>query len=238
VIRNVLAGLVLFVLLVAGLTVWRHLDQPLRAVRVQGVLTEAEQRAIQDAVSQSLQDGVLSADLAELTQRLRDLSWTRSVEVRRQWPDTLLIHVEKESVVAVWGERGYLTTAGRVVQLADTAHELPKLAAAMSSPRQVMEMYLMLESRVAPAGLSITQLEENALGEWLMGFENGMTVALGNEAVMERLGRFLLAYQRGLSERAAEIAHVDVRYANGLAVRWREPLLALGAGSEREKDKR
>jgi cell division protein FtsQ len=238
VIRNLLAGLVLMVLLVVGLSVWRQLDQPLRAVRVQGVLTDAEQRAIEEAVSHSLKDGVLSADLAELTQRLRDLSWTRSVEVRRQWPDTLLIQVEKESVVAAWGERGYLTTAGRVVQLADAAHDLPRLAAAMSSPRQVMEMYLTLESRVGTAGLSIRELEENALGEWLMEFDNGMTLALGNEAVMERLSRFLRAYQRELGERATDIAHVDVRYANGLAVRWKEPLLALGAGSERENDKR
>jgi cell division protein FtsQ len=237
-IRNVLSGLVLIVLLVVGLSVWRQLDQPLRAVRVQGVLTEAEQRAIQEAVSHSLNDGVLSADLADLTQQLRDLSWTRSVEVRRQWPDTLLIQVEKESVVAVWGDNGYLTTAGRVVRLVDATHELPRLSAAMSSPRQVMEMYLMLESRVGAVGLSITRLEENALGEWLMGFGDGMTVALGNEAVTERLSRFLLAYQRGLGERTAEISHVDVRYANGLAVRWKEPLLALGAGSERENEKR
>jgi len=238
VIRNVLACLLLIVVLVIGLSVWRQLDQPLRAVRVLGVLTEAEQRAIQEAVDQSLQDGVLSADLAELTQRLRDLSWTRSVEVRRQWPDTLLIQVEKESVVAAWGDQGYITTAGRVVRLADAALELPTLAAAMSTPRQVMEMYLMLESRVSTAGLSIARLEENGLGEWLIGFEGGMTVALGNEAVTERLGRFLLAYQRGLRDRAADIAHVDVRYANGLAVRWKEPLLALEAGPQRDKDKR
>jgi cell division protein FtsQ len=238
VIRNILASLVLIVLLVTGLSVWRHLDQPLRAVRVQGVLSEAEQRAIQEVVSRSLNDGVLSVDLAELNQQLRDLSWTRSVEVRRQWPDTLLIQVEKESAVAVWGEQGYLTTAGRVVQLADAAHELPRLVATMSSPRQVMEMYLMLESRVANADLSISRLEENALGEWLMVFDDDMTVALGNEAVTERLSRFLLAYQLGLRERAAEIAHVDLRYANGLAVRWKESLLALGMESGRENEKR
>lgn len=237
-IRNALAGLVLMVLLVAGLSFWRQLDQPLRAVRVQGLLTEAEQRAIQETVARSLSDGVLSVDLAELTERLRALSWTRSVEVRRVWPDTLLIQVEKESVVAVWGDQGYVTSAGRVVQLADAAHELPRLTAALSTPRQVMEMYLMLESRVGAVGLSIRELEENGLGEWRMVFEDGMTVALGNEAVTQRLGRFLVAYQRGLGERAGEIAHIDVRYANGLAVGWKEPLLALEAGAAGENDKR
>lgn len=237
-IRNVLAGVVLTVLLVFGLSVWRQLDQPLRAVRVQGALSEAEQRAITDVVSQSLEDGVLSVDLAELTERIRDLSWTRSVQVRRVWPDALSIHVEKESVVAIWGDSGYLTSAGRVVQLADAVITVPRLNASVSAPRQAMEMYQMLELRVSTVGLSIAHLEENALGEWLMGFEGGMTVALGNEAVTERLARFLLAYRRALGGRSEDIAHVDVRYANGLAVRWKEPLLALGAGSGRDSEKR
>jgi cell division protein FtsQ len=236
-IRNVLSGLVLAVLLVVGLSVWRQLDQPLRSVRVQGPLSDAEQRAITDVVSQSLKDGVLSVDLAELTERIRELSWTRSVQVRRVWPDALMIQVEKESVVAIWGGTGYLTSAGRVVQLADAVIAVPFLCAAMSTPRQAMEMYQMLELRVNTVGLSIARLEENALGEWLMGFDGGMTVALGNEAVTDRLARFLLAYRRALRERADDIAHVDVRYINGLAVRWKEPLLAFGAGSGRENEK-
>jgi cell division protein FtsQ len=238
VIRNVLAVLVLVVLLIAGLSVWRQLDQPLRSVRVQGMLSQAEQLVIQDVVSQSLQDGLLSIDLDELTQRIRDLSWPRSVQVRRVWPDMLLIHVEKESVVAVWGDSGYLTSAGKVVRLAGEEQALPVLSATMSTPRHAMEMYQMLEMRVNTVGLSIVRLEENGLGEWLMGFDDEMTVALGNEQVSERLARFLLAYRRALGERAGEIAHVDVRYANGLAVRWKEPLIALGAGSGREGEKR
>jgi cell division protein FtsQ len=237
-IRNVLAVLVLVVLLVTGLSVWRQLDQPLRSVRVQGPLSEAEQLAIRNVVSQSLDDGVLSVDLAGLTQRIHDLSWPRSVQVRRVWPDMLLIEVEKESVVAVWGDNAYLTSAGKVVQLADEERSLPFLSAALSTPRQTMQMYQMLEMRVNTVGLSIVQLEENGLGEWLMGFDGGMTVALGSEQVTERLARFLMAYRRALGERSSEIAHVDVRYANGLAVRWKEPLIALGAGSGREGEKR
>ncbi|MFU8815890.1 MAG: cell division protein FtsQ/DivIB [Pseudomonadales bacterium] len=235
-IRNVLAVMVLLALTVSAWSVWRQLDQPLRAVRVQGALSQAEQLAIREVVSQSLTDGVLSVDLAELTTRIRSLSWPRSVQVRRIWPDTLVIQVEKESVVAAWGDSGYLTSAGQVVRLADAAVAVPTLFAVMSTPRQAMEMYQMLETRAHTVGLSIVHLEESALGEWLLGFEGGMTVALGNQAVMERMTRFLLAYERVLAERADDVAHVDARYANGLAVRWAEPLLALGAGSARENE--
>ena len=220
-IRNFITIVVLLCLMLAGWSVWRQLDNPVRSVRVEGRLSPGEQGAIRDVVSRSLDEGVLSLDVAELSGRILALSWPRAVEVRRVWPDALVIRVEKESVVAAWGDGGYLNSAGKIVQLADGAEGVPELATSLSDPRRAMEIYQVLESRVNPAGLSIERLEENSLGEWLITLTGGATVALGNEALIERLERFLLAYRRALSERHDEIAHVDVRYDNGLAVRWK-----------------
>ncbi len=230
-IRNLLALLLLSALAAVGWSLWHQLDRPVSAVRVQGALTPAEQRAIREVVSRSLHEGVLSLDVADLTARIHELSWPRAVRVRRIWPDTLEIQVEKESVVAAWGAGGYLTSAGKVVRLADGEVSVPTLSTTLSTPREAMETYQLLQSRVNAAGLYIERLEENALGEWLATFQGGMTLALGNEAVSERLGRFLLAYRRALAPRRDDIAHVDARYDSGLAVRWRDPLLASTKGA-------
>lgn len=219
-LRNLLASSVFAVLLLAAWSVWQQLDRPVRSVRVEGTLSAAEQQAIRQVVSESLDQGVLSLDLEGLSGRIHELSWPRSVRVRRVWPDALVIRVERESVVARWGDGGYLTSAGKVVQLADGAEDVPHLATTLSSPRRAMEVYQMLESRVQVVGFSINRLEENSLGEWLMTFEDGITVALGNESLSARLERFLFGYQRALSERRAEIAHIDARYDNGIAVGW------------------
>lgn len=231
-IRNVIAAAVLAALLLVGLSIWRQLDRPVRAVRVEGRLSASEQAAIREVVTSSLARGVLSLDVAEVRQSIHGLSWPRSVEVRRVWPDTLVIRVEKESVVAAWGDGGYLTSAGKIVRLADGEGDVPELATELSPPRRAMEVYQMLEWRVNAAGFSIARLEENGLGEWLMTFEQGMTVALGNEALTERLDRFLLAYRRALAQRADEIVHVDLRYANGLAVRWANQPETQSSGTE------
>ena len=151
-IRDVIASLVLLSLAVAGWTLWQQLDRPVRAVRVEGLLTPAEQAAIRDVVSRSLHDGILGIDVAELGERIRSLSWPREVAVRRVWPETLVIRVKKESVVAAWGDGGYLNSAGRIVSLPDGAVDVPVLAAAESPPRRAMEMYQLLESRLAPIG--------------------------------------------------------------------------------------
>jgi cell division protein FtsQ len=226
VLRSAISVLVMLGLGLAGWSIWAQLDQPVRSVRVQGPLSEAERAAIQAVVMNNLTGGVLSVDAEALVDDIEALSWPREVRVRRLWPDALAIDVERESVVASWGEGGFLNSAGKVVTLADGPQGVPHLAAGLSTPRQAMELYQILSLRLSPAGLSLTRLEENDLGEWLLTFDNGMQVALGNELLNERLSRFLLAYRRALAARADAIAHVDTRYANGVAVRWLEPALA------------
>ena len=135
------------------------------------------------------------------------------------WPDGLVIRVEKETVVAAWGDGGYLNSAGAVVTLADGSEDVPTLSTSLAPPRRAMEVYQMLASRLQPRGFRIARLEENELGEWLVTLERGMSIALGNEAIGSRLGRFLTAWDRGLAGRGDEIAHVDTRYGNGVAVR-------------------
>lgn len=223
-IRNLIAWLVLAALALSGYSLWQQLDGPVRAVRVEGRLTAAEQQAIRDVVARNVSQGVLSLDMEALGRHIRELSWPRSVEVRRVWPDALVIRVEKESVVAAWGTGGYLTSAGKVVALPEDdragAGDVPTLSTSMAEPRRAMEIYQMLASRLAPAGFSIVRLAENELGEWLLTLDGGITVALGNQSIARRLDRFLLTYRQALAERADEIEHVDARYGNGIAVRW------------------
>ena len=224
--RNGLALLLTAALAAAAWSIWAQLDKPVRSVRVLGMMSEAERQAIQEVVMSNLSGGILSLDADELVAEIQSLSWPREVLVRRVWPDALTIDVQRESVVALWGDGGYLTSDGKVVQLADGPEGVPYLAASLSTPRQAMELYQLLTLRVAEADLAIVRLEENQLGEWLLTFDSGMTLALGNEALTERLSRFLLAYRRALATRAATIAHVDTRYDNGLAVRWSDAQLA------------
>lgn len=225
--RNLGGAALLLLLAAAAWSVWQQLDRPVRNVRVEGPLTAAEQAAIRDVVAASLDAGVLSLDAGRLRERIHALSWPRAVHVRRDWPDTLVIRVEKESVIAEWGDGGYLTTAGKVVRLAadgrDTGGQaLPALVTVLSPPRRAMELYQMLQSRVGSEGLSIARLEENELGEWQATFTGGITVSLGSEALRSRLERFLVAYRHALADRAGQVDRVDARYDNGVAVHWRD----------------
>jgi cell division septal protein FtsQ len=103
-----------------------------------------------------------------------------------------------------------------------------------------MEMYHRLNEIATGSGLSIAALEENLFGEWDLIFRtpNGQSlrVRLGAESVAERLSRFTVVYRQQLAGRAMEIAAVDARYDNGVAVSWvaEEELVALARAPRSE----
>jgi cell division protein FtsQ len=54
---------------------------------------------------------------------------------------------------------------------------------------------------------------------WQLKLDSGLTLELGREQVEARLARFVGAYDRTLGRLGGGINHVDLRYANGFAVR-------------------
>ena len=211
----------LLALVLAGLS-WAGMDQSVQRIKVDGALSGAEKQEVMSLVAASIEGGILSSDIGKLSEALLELSWPRSVSVRRVWPDTLVIGVRKAAVIARWAEDEYLTTAGEAVTLAEHLEGLPVLNCAHAEPIDAMEMFRALMAAAQPLRLSVVGLEQNLLGEWTVRFDNGVVVSLGATQVTERMNRFVFAYASTLRNHEGVIAHVDARYANGLAVRFSE----------------
>ncbi len=215
-----------------ALVVYIQLDQPVDRVLIRGQLDAAERQQVRSAVQRSLDGGLLSSDLDGLSDGILELGWPRSVAIRRNWPGALLIEVEKPAVLARWQD-AYLASDGRVIRLPTEHSGLPRFDCVASKPKRAMEVYHRLNEIATDAGLVISVLEENLLGEWDLTFRtpNGQSlkVRLGAASVDERLSRFTVVYRQQLAGRAAEIDSVDARYDNGVAVSWvaEEALLAL-----------
>ena len=211
---------------------WIELNQPIRTVRVAGGLTVAERHEVRDAISSSLGEGLLGIDLASVRADIRALSWPREVTVRRLWPAGLEVQVEKDLALAVWGNDGYLTSDGRVMQFPDVLAGLPAFLCARSSPRDAMEIYGRLRQTLTGTGVEISTLRETELGEWEVDLDSGVRVVLGRDGLVERMHRFRLVYERALQDQLERVRYVDARYANGVAVRWEETLVAYGGKTQ------
>lgn len=220
-----LFGVVLILaMLVGGAFAWRFLNQPLQVVRIEGALTPAEREEIQELLAGLASVPLMSIDLTAVRAEIAALSWPRSVTLRRVWPYNLAVHVEKEMLVARWGDLGYVTTGAQIVQSPGDDTEVPLFECTFATPAKAMEVYRMLQELAGRAGFDVRRLAENELGEWSLTLDDGLEVVLGAEQLPERMHRFMLASRRISPERAVD--YVDARYRNGIAVRWKEPLIA------------
>lgn len=214
-------GLLMMALLAGGYSLF---DRPIAKVSVGGMLSPAEREQIRAAVSQDLTGGararLLGINLQSVVASVHALSWPRTVTVRRQWPDELVIDVVKHAAVARWAGGGYVSTSGEIVVLADGVDNLPVFDCSNASPAVAMEMYLNLSEVLAPLDLSIAQITENRVGEWSVA-AGGITVMLGRADARLRLRRFVRVHERVQLD-GGVIAYADARYRNGVAVRLQQ----------------
>lgn len=201
---------------------WEPRHLPVRFVTVDGEVRRLSRARLQETVLGHLHGGILSQDLTEIKAAVEALPWVRSASLRRLWPDRLELAVEEQEPVARWGDDGLVTSDGVVFRPKD--EELPRglsrLVAADDKAPAVVDRFLAWGPRFERTRLSLVELSLDARGAWTLSFDAGFTLALGTSQVEERLSRFLRAYPLLAAAGRSEL--VDMRYSNGLAVRWAE----------------
>lgn len=240
--RRVIALVV--VLGAVGAILWqadRALDGNVRKVQIEGELSGGEREAVMTAIAEAIKSsgaqGLHSLSLDEVQAAVTGLSWAERVSARRRWPDTLIVRLMRHSVVARWGGGGYVASNGEVITLpaANSVNgmSLPLLNCKESSSVRAMEVFHLLNRTLVAQGLRLVELNESVLGEWSAGVavpgvapqpaEQTLFVALGGDDLALRLQRFLAVRSQLLQQarqQNQQIASVDARYHNGVAVRF------------------
>ena len=173
-----------------------------------------------------LGDGFFGADLARVRERLVADPWVRDATVRRLWPDRLHITVTEQRPLVRWGGSGFINHSGELVELPEALGEpaLPLLKGPPGTHGELLESYLEFNAALAPADLQIRALSMDERGALKVLLTNGWLVMLGSEAVEQRFERFTRFAHGVLAPDTEAVWAVDMRYANGYAVRWRDGL--------------
>ena len=228
-----LIGLALLLFAYAGLQLLlRSPLFPLREVVVRGDLKHADRAEIAGAM-----DGVggnfFAIDLAAVRERLEQVGWVRSVDLRRIWPDRIEVALEEHVAFARWAGGGLVNTFGEpfAAQAGDDgAQALPLFAGPAGSEGEIARRYRSFAALLAPLGERLERVVLSPRYAWqlrLAGEQNSrLQLELGRdgaEPVETRLARFVAAYPESLGRMprraAAEQGVVDLRYPNGFAVR-------------------
>ena len=208
------------------------LDQPIRSITIEGSFQRVSALQIEEAISAALSDGFLSANLSEIQQQIVALPWIDRANVVRRWPSQLDISVTEQVPAACWGERGLLNTRGELF-VSDARHipaELPRLSGPSNQSAEIAKRYLAVREHLIPFGMDLRRLHMDARGAWEMTLQNGVVIRLGRREVDQRTELFLDVVAEIITNRAADIDYVDMRYSNGFTIGWKN-----GAKSPAEK---
>lgn len=212
--------------------IWRWLDQPVTQIHVSGATRHLDKQSIAQGLEQELNAALLELDLEQLREAVIRDPWVHDAGISRQWPPALRVDLVEEVPVARWGDKGLLNHQGDIFwpELKPEYRSLPMLSGPAHETVRIMEQFHDLNRMFAATGLKLDGLTLEARGAWTLELRNGIKVVAGREQLIPRLRRFLAVYQLELAERAEQIEQIDIRYTNGIAVRWRAEENSENAG--------
>lgn len=203
---------------------------------MQGELPHVSPLVVQQRLAPLVERPFFQVNLLGIRQELEQIPWVARAEVRRVWPDQIVVHLAEQIPIARWGQQALLNTQGQSFTPGDTGNyaHLPYLYGPQRAQQKVMHQYQILSHMLRPLGFSITRLELRDRGSWFLSTEQGIEMLLGRDQVLEKVRRFTTIYQKALEPQRDNIARIDLRYPKGLAVAWREATPAAKAAASRK----
>lgn len=207
-----------------GLLTYRWLDAPLNTIAIASSGQQVARAELEVLVNSALDGGFLSLDLDALCAALVAHPWIAEVRARRHWPDRLEIKVVEEVAIAHWGDQGFLNRQGETLHVADHRQlpALPYLSGPEGSVDAVMREYRDVSEVLLNSGLRVLEFGMDRHERRKLRLDAGFTVLLGQRRVLARVQRFAQVWVDGLRHRQQDIAGVDARYENGVAVAWHQ----------------
>jgi cell division protein FtsQ len=223
-VMPVFAGTMLLTLTVLLLmnfsSVAGFVNRPVTKVRMENQWQQVSEQEVSRLLAAYLGAGFFNFEVVALKEDLETLPWVRQAEVTRLWPDSLSLNLQEEIAIARWGEDELLSQQGQAFSPANAAamSSLPRLAGPEGSQIDVMRQYQQLNELLFPAGLRLSALTLSERGSWELTVNNEIEIAAGREKLVERINRFIRFYNQSPDYVKSQIASVDLRYDNGLAV--------------------
>lgn len=203
-------------------SVQRIVATPLDKVIIQGDLTYVSKQQVQEIIFKNADNGFIKMDLKELQTQLSNLPWIEKVILQRKIPNSLIILIEEQKVVANWNESGVITEQGSIIQVEKQTPSLPAFWG--DDSKLTAHYYTKFVESMDKSFLPIVKLEVGTSGVITFTLQRGLTVMMSRNAFkdqLDRLKKIILTPE--VRDKIEEMDVIDLRYSNGFAVTFRQP---------------
>jgi cell division protein FtsQ len=201
------------------------IDRPVASVAVEGEFRFVSRARITELVTPLVNKKFLQLDLDAIKHNLEQEPYVEYAVLSRRWPDRLAVKIVEQRPIAQWGGGGFVNQRGEVIETDDVdfVKSLPALYGDKTQAEKIMLQYQRISKLLRVYGLDVAVLKSDEKSAWQLQLSNGLHVIIGRDQVLEKVQRFVKVYSGQLKDKLNAIAAVDVRYNNGVAVRWQNP---------------
>lgn len=195
---------------------------PIRTVKVYGA-DRIDRQEVQDLLLPMVNKGFFSINVEYIRDRLLQIPWVSDLYVRRVWPDQVEISVVERKAVAAWNNVSLLSEAGDLFFPKSETYpiHIPQLIGPPGQQIIMLQYFKDINRLLLPLHAKISTLELTSYFTWKLRLDNGMILQMGHKDILTRLDHFVKVYPKIVGSRVADVDYVDLRYPNGVAVRWK-----------------
>jgi cell division protein FtsQ len=228
-----------FVLMVCvGILVWLS-QRPVFALRqvviepvVGQTLKHINKPVVKQQVLETVQGNFFSVRLEDVKRGFESMPWVRHANVRRVWPNGLIVSIEEQKPFGTWGgvdSHTLMNThgelfVGRVSDVGDGI-QLIDFYGPEDASKEVMRLYEKANAWFKPWNTEVKNLTLSERYAWHVKLSNGMKVEFGRDEensdktlTEDRVARLFKYWPQVQEKWANRVDAIDLRYANGFAV--------------------
>lgn len=195
---------------------------PIKTVRIYGV-NRIDRQEVQELLLPLVNRGFFTVKVDYIRDRLQQIPWIANIFVRRHWPDQVEITIVEKNAIARWNGQSLLTGSGELFspKIETYPENLPKFVGPDGKQMIMLQHFNKINRLLTPLHAKISYLEMTPYLTWRLTLNNGITLQMGHKDILTRLGHFVKVYPKIVGNRATDVEYIDLRYSNGMAIRWK-----------------
>ncbi len=194
-------------------------------LKLTGNFNHIKPKQIEGIVNKHSLGNFFSIKLSDIKDRIEELAWVQNADVRREWPNTLLIDIEEQQPIMRWQDDLWVNGRGQIIDLPGQLDMQDQIT--LSGNKQhshlMLEQTTIWQQMLVSSGLMLSELALSESRAYVVTLRYESTtdefnLLLGRDQVKQRFERFLMLYEHHYKHSGQRLKRVDARYPDGLAI--------------------